>query len=190
MEPFFKDNDKLMFYKYLKNAQNYFEFGSGGSTYQAALQDNISKIYSVESDSYWHNQIKTTLNNHTKIEFLYVEMNTLPNSWGHPGPTSTLEQWKNYSDQILFKADQNIDLILIDGRFRVCCCLKSLLVINDECLIVFDDFLNRDYYHVVLEFVDIVDKTRDNSMVVLKKTSNCDLEKISDLIEKYEKKSV
>ena len=45
MEPLLKDNDKLMFYKYLNNANTYFEYGSGGSTYQASIRDNIKKIY-------------------------------------------------------------------------------------------------------------------------------------------------
>jgi len=39
-----------MFYKYLDKANIYFEFGSGGSTYQSAQRSNIKTIYSVESD--------------------------------------------------------------------------------------------------------------------------------------------
>ena len=37
-----------MFYKYLNNTSVYFEYGSGGSTYQASTRKNIKKIYSVE----------------------------------------------------------------------------------------------------------------------------------------------
>ena len=32
------------------NQKIYFEYGFGGSTYQASTRDNIIKIYSVESD--------------------------------------------------------------------------------------------------------------------------------------------
>ena len=46
MEPSLAKNDKIMFYKYLNSAKVYFEYGSGGSTYQAAMKNNISKINS------------------------------------------------------------------------------------------------------------------------------------------------
>ena len=57
MEPWLNINDKIMFYKYLNKTTNYFEYGSGGSTYQANIRNNIKKIYSVESDKDWHNII-------------------------------------------------------------------------------------------------------------------------------------
>jgi len=58
MEPHMSENDKKIFYKYLNNANYYFEYGSGGSTYQASIRNNIKKIYSVESDLMWHNSLK------------------------------------------------------------------------------------------------------------------------------------
>ena len=62
MEPHFVETDKLMFYKYLDNAENYFEYGSGGSTYQALIRDNIKSIYSVESDIDWINKVNNNIN--------------------------------------------------------------------------------------------------------------------------------
>lgn len=190
MEPFVKKNDKLMFYKYLDKSTVYFEYGSGGSTYQASIRNNIIKIFSVESDLEWHNKLKKMIENKSHINFIYNEMNTKPNTWGHPGVNSTKEQWINYSDQItlLDKKTQNeIDLIMIDGRFRVACCLKSFNVINDNCLIVFDDFLNRPHYHIVLEYFDIIDKTVDNMMAILKKKNSIkDIQIPDEIIKKYE----
>ena len=62
MEPWFGKNDKKMFYKYLKNTNVYFEYGSGGTTYQAGILNNIKKIYSVESDIQWQDKLKKALN--------------------------------------------------------------------------------------------------------------------------------
>ena len=45
MEPLLAKNDKQMFYKYLDNSKIYFEYGSGGSTYQASIRNNIINIY-------------------------------------------------------------------------------------------------------------------------------------------------
>jgi hypothetical protein len=188
MEPCLSNNDKLMFYKYLDKSIIYFEFGSGGSTYQAALKKNIKKIYSVESDLEWHNKLKEILKNENKIIFIYNEMDAIPNNWGSPGPSSTDIQRKNYSNHPLYlnkNEKNNIDLILIDGRFRVSCCLKCFDIINNNCFIAFDDFLNRSCYHIVLDYYDIIEKTIDNRMVILKKKKNINFVP-KELIEKYE----
>ena len=79
---------------------------------------------------------------------------------------------------------EKIDLVLIDGRFRVACCLKCYDLINEECYIAFDDFLHRKHYHLVLEYFDIIEKTSDNRMVILKKKKNLNI--LKELIEKYE----
>jgi sulfur transfer complex TusBCD TusB component (DsrH family) len=181
MEPHFKKNDKKMFYKYLDKAKNYFEFGSGGSTYQASLRKNIINIFSVESDLTWINKLKT--HDCKNVNYIFVDIETIVNTWGYPGNDCSLAKKINYSDQILLISD-DIDLILIDGRFRVACCLKSLKKIKDNCYIVFDDFLNRPQYHIILDYCSIIEKTDDNCMVILKK--NNDIVISEELIAKYE----
>ena len=186
MEPHLSKNDKMVFYKYLDDANVYFEYGSGGSTYQASIRKNIKTIYSVESDIIWQKKLKQIIEN-PNVNYIYNEMDTEPNTWGNPGKKATNEQKTNYSNQItrLSKEEQDsIDLVLIDGRFRVACCLKCYDIIKDNCLIVFDDFLIRPHYHVVLEYFDVLEKTQDNRMVILKKKKNVNVPK--ELIEKYE----
>lgn len=188
MEPWLGSSDKVMFYKYLDKSNIYFEYGSGGSTNQAAIRSNITKIYSVESDLEWHNKLKTILKDYNHIDFIYNEMGTKPNDWGHPGLNSTHEQRINYSNHIKLideETKQKIDIVMIDGRFRVACCLKCFEVIGDNCVIAFDDFLNRTHYHVVLDYYDIIEKTQDNRMVILKKKHNINCVP-NELITKYE----
>ena len=62
--------------------------------------------------------------------------------------------------------------------------MKCYDIIIDSCLIAFDDFLDRPQYHIVLEYFDIIEKTKDNRMVILKKKKNRNIPK--ELIEKYE----
>lgn len=186
MKPHFGPNDENLFYTYLNQATNYFEFGSGGSTYQAAVRENIKNIYSVESDIKWYIKMKTILKDYKNINFIFNEMDTKPNTWGYPGPKCTEEQCKNYSNQILLldkSITKNLDLILIDGRFRIACCLKCYDIINEDCFIIFDDFLDRDY-KIVLNYYDIINQTKDERMVILKKKPNCSVPK--ELIQNYE----
>jgi hypothetical protein len=186
MEPQFEKNDILMYYKYLNNAINYFEFGSGGSTYQALRRNNIQKVYSVESDVEWYNKVRKNIKSN-KLFFLLVDLKCLPKNWGNPGKTSKQEDWIKYSNSILnldINEANKLDLILIDGRFRVACCLKCFEVINNDCLIIFDDFLNRSQYHIVLDYFDIINSTKDKRMVILKK-KQC-LPPVTEIIKKYE----
>jgi len=190
-EPQLNDNDKIMFYKYLDKCTNYFEYGSGGSTYQAAIRSNIKNIYSVENNSIWYEKMKLILKNSSNVKYLYCNMKTIDGTAGRPAPGSTLEQWIDYSSQIKKltpEESKEIDVVLIDGRFRVASCLNCFNVLNDDCYIIFDDFLYRPQYHVVLDYYEIIEKTDDNRMVVLKKKR----EKTPpppELIEKYEKDS-
>ena len=186
MESHLSENDKKIFYKYLDKGTVYFEYGSGGSTYQASIRKNIKTIYSVESDISWQKKLKQIIT-HPNLNYIYNNMDTKPKSWGRPGKNATNIQKINYSNHItkLSKEEQDsIDIVLIDGRFRVACCLKCYDVIKDDCLIAFDDFLNRRHYHIVLKYFDIIEKTPDNRMVILKKKKNVNIPK--ELIEKYE----
>ena len=174
MQPHMGKKDLIMFYKYLDKCSVYFEYGSGGSTYQASNRENIIKLYSVESDVQWQNKLKENVKSN-KITYFLNDMDTKPNTWGNPGPNCTQEQQKKYSNYMkkLPKQEQEkIDFILIDGRFRVACCLKCFDIINSDCLIAFDDFLNRPYYHAVLDYFDVVETTDDKRMVILKKKDN------------------
>jgi len=47
--------------------------------------------------------------------------------------------------------------------------LKCYDIIKDSCLIAFDDFINRPHYHIVLQYFEIVEKSQNNKMVILKK---------------------
>ena len=45
------------------------------------------------------------------------------------------------------------DTVLIDGRFRVCCFLTAIKYANENTKIIFDDYNNRPYYHVIEKFI-------------------------------------
>jgi len=190
MEPHILPKDKVLFYKYLDAATNYFEFGSGGSTVQAALRPNIRKLYSVESDLAWHTKVKASLPlNRDGVQQILVDLHTKDGaSWGGPGRTCTYEEKIRYSDSIWaigLLESQSLDMILIDGRFRVACALKCFEVILDNCVVLFDDFLNRPQYHIVLQFYEVVEQTAEKTMAVLRKKAGVAAPS-SELILKYE----
>lgn len=172
MEPHIKPYDKEMFYKYLNKASHYFEFGGGGSTYQAAICPNIESVICIESSKEWIRMIEEKLKNtlySNKVDFQYIEIHNKGDRWGHPSLEATSDEKRAYSNSILSYKNTPIDFILIDGRFRVACALKTFSCISDTCIVAFDDFLDRSHYHIVLDYYELIDKTEDNSMAILRK---------------------
>ena len=188
MEPHILPKDKELFYRYLDKATRYFEFGCGGSTYQACLRPNIERIYSVESDRAWHTKLQSSLPKRDGVQLLLVDLKTNGASWGYPGRSSTEQERITYSDSIRAippEESQRLDLILIDGRFRVACALKVFNSISDSCIVLFDDFLNRSQYHIVLVYYEVVEQTSDKVMVALRKKSGISPPSAT-LIKQYE----
>ena len=57
---------------------------------------------------------------------------------------------------------------------------------NVNSVILFDDFIVRKPYHIVLNYFKIIEYTSDKNMVVLKKKNVS--APTTDIISKYEKK--
>jgi hypothetical protein len=194
IKPHFAKNDLIMFRRYLNNASNYLEFGSGGSTIEVLKNNNIRSIYTIENDITWFNKLtniikNNNLDNDKDFEFIYIPMKVKKNFWGHPIKEVSQTVHRSYTD-ILYNIEPSnlykLDLILIDGRYRVACLLKLYNLISEDCVILFDDFINRKYYNIVLDYYNIIEKGLDNRMVVMKKKPGLTVNK--KLIEKYELK--
>jgi len=161
MEPFMSINEKTMFRKYLSNSKNYFEFGSGGSTVWACNQNNIESITTVENDPVYIEKVKVAAPRATIFE---IDMGVLTEG-GHPVDRTNIKEWKLYWETWNKKPIEP-DLVLVDGRFRVCCALTVALSCNPHTRILFHDFTIRPYYHCILLFFDIIEQKE--SLVVLR----------------------
>ena len=94
MDPWMNELDIKLFYKYSDKCTNYFEFGSGGSTYQALIRDNIKSVYSIENHKPYFNELSKKLSekslNLDKLNYILIDMKTKPNTTGHPIEESKL----------------------------------------------------------------------------------------------------
>jgi len=169
--------EQELFLKGVRSARRYFEIGSGGSTFHAAL-NGVEKIVSVESDREWHELLKSKIPPECNVDFQLVDFYT-HNNWGNPGKNSTFKDWIKYSRS--YKKEYNADMILIDGRFRVACALNVLKHIDKFTYVYIHDFVNRPYYHVVLDYYEMVDKA--DTLVKLRKIK----EAPQNIIDEYER---
>lgn len=102
-----------------------FEFGSGNSTRYFA--ERVKHISSLEHDRSWYEMgLKNKLPN---AELIFCELDT-------DG---------NYSRGAL-NAHQQFDIIIVDGRDRVNCCIQSIHALSEAGVLILDDS-ERERYH-------------------------------------------
>lgn len=170
--PRMSQSEIALFEKHVKQAEAYFEFGSGGST-KLAARNNVA-VYGVESDKFWVDTLHKETGELCKVE--YVDIGPTK-EWGYPVDDSHQDKFIDYSEAIL-KYDQPFDLILVDGRFRVACTLNAIKHTLEkqkntaDTRIFIHDFWNRSDYHVVLEFLEAVDIVESAGVFRLKQNIN------------------
>ena len=76
-------------------------------------------------------------------------------AWGYPTNSEEIKQWPNYAINEFQDRElrlPNPDLCLIDGRFRVAT-FAWLYLTSPGLQIIFDDYFDRRYYHIVESFI-------------------------------------
>ena len=183
MKVYMRDDEIKLFQKYLKKSKKLLEYGSGGSTLYAS--DYVDQIISVETDNSWIQKIKAY--NKTNIKFIHVDINCIwwkYVSWADPQlkPDENMKNlWKNYSNIQI--DDDDIDLVLIDGRFRVATLLNLYDKIKSDTNILIHDY-SRIGYHILEMFYEKIERV--DTLQVFKKRENIDRELLKKYSSEYE----
>jgi len=143
--------ETALFKQHLKGAKSLLEFGCGGSTVLAA-ELGVRRITSVDSDPAWLEQVSR----HPKVRAIqfkgrYADIGPI-GLWGKPRRKAQAHRWPAYSMAVWEELDASPDVVLVDGRFRVACCLQALLHTKPGAKILFHDFWDRPQYHAVLSY--------------------------------------
>lgn len=166
MEPLMSRAERYLFYQLIGKATNYEEFGSGGSTVVALKRDNIKRIHTVESAKDWitmlskRKDVSGAISN-GRMKFVHADIGPTA-SFGNPKNDSHKTQWPAYSGSASEDASR-FDLVFVDGRFCVACILKALQRVPPEerrkVTFAMHDYTNRQWYHVVEEFLNPVERS-------------------------------
>jgi len=160
------ENEQELFKKYVYGAKIYLEFGSGGSTIAALINSN-RKVYSVESDKDWLEKMKhkyeiiSRSEESGQLNLIHADIGKV-RKWGKPiiiTDENNADRFLNYSLRPFERYTETklADVVLIDGCFRIACCLRTLLETNENTVIMFHDFWTRPHYHIVKKYVNIID---------------------------------
>lgn len=143
-----------------RHADHALEFGAGGST-TLGVKLGLSRLTSVESDAEWVTRIRADesaarAQTDGRLTLLHADIGPIGKLGGPAGQNT--ERWANYHAAPWSHVDlSRLDIVLIDGRFRVACIAETLLRVDRGPRIAIHDFWNRPEYHVVLPFLDEVE---------------------------------
>ncbi|WP_217510361.1 class I SAM-dependent methyltransferase [Sulfitobacter sp. NAS-14.1] len=173
----FNGNDEA-FKRHLAQCRIYGEYGCGKTTRFVANNTN-ARIYAVDTDPMWKDY------SHDAAGFTigHVDIGEVKD-WGYPASYEKRDNFQDYTD-FLWVHDDKPDMVLVDGRFRVCCFLTTLLNANSGTVVVFDDYTNRPIYHVVEEIIRPEETCGRQAVFIVPDKSSLNIETIETLMERF-----
>ena len=169
-----------LFVTSLNGVTKYAEYGSGHST-RWLLKNSDVEIFTVDTSKDWLDTIDRENQFHDRLYKCHIDIGPLM-SWGYPKNLSVRHLFSQYWEGP-WRAKEDYDVVLIDGRFRIQCFLFSILRAKNNTIILFDDYCDRDYYHVVEEIIKPVET--DGRMAKFIKTPDLDSESIVNMINDF-----
>jgi protein O-GlcNAc transferase len=180
MEVMMKPSEKALFERCLRAAKTYFEFGAGGSTLFASKIPTLERVWSVDNHPDWVEKVRGQVDP-ARFQLFYADIGPV-REFGQPRNLVAQAHLFHRYWQPLLELPEQPELILVDGRFRVQCCLQALLKAPAATL-CFHDFTIRPEYHVVLPFVDVVETVE--TLVVLKRKEGVQDDAIRQVAQNY-----
>tara|TARA_B110000483_G_scaffold228158_1_gene290684 strand:- start:485 stop:1126 length:642 start_codon:yes stop_codon:yes gene_type:complete len=175
------DGEDKLFKSAITNHDVYGEYGCGKSTVWVSKKFDIP-IYSVESDFFWKINISKTINNNNcKIKYTNIGK---VGPWGVPLDYKRCKFFHNYTDWI-WRQKIKPTIILIDGRFRVCSFLTSLINGNEGAKIIFDDYNVRKHYHYVEKYIKPIKKNKRQGLFIIPPKKKLNIKKIKKSINNF-----
>ena len=168
------DSERDLFDQYVKKSKLYLEFGAGGSTLRA-LTISKAQVYSIDSSQEWiqfmHRYWIVRFLENKRLFLKFMDIGPTK-EWGQPDGMQSKDLFPNYSSGIFpFLQGKKPDTILIDGRFRVACALQVIIHYHGQSgiKILIHDFWNRPEYHLVLQYLDVLNQTDTLGVFGIKK---------------------
>jgi hypothetical protein len=155
----------------LSQATCYGEYGVGESTIWAGRFTQIP-IVAVDTSLAWIHYVSEGVGERPEMDLSHVDLGPLT-SFGRPTYYSRRDCFDEYRYSI-WDTTLSPDVVLVDGRFRVARLMASLRHANVGAAVIFDDYLDREIYHVVEEVIRPTDTCGDQALFIRDEAFDCD----------------
>ena len=177
------DGNDFLFKKSIEGIKIYGEYGCGLSS-KWMLKNTSSIVISVDSSKEWVEKVKTENKNHqSRLTIKHVDLGKVGN-WGRPISYLKCSNFSDYTDYI-WKQSEKPKLVLVDGRFRVCCFLTSLKFADAGTKIIFDDYVNRPFYHFIEKYVSRISEYGRQCLFIAPSKSQIDIDTLNKDIDAF-----
>ena len=173
-------NEVALLIRHLSSANKYFEFGSGGSTSLACMVGKPTlEMWTIDSSAGYLGFVKSrpclvTMDS-SRFHVVAVDVGRV-GMWGYPDSRHTegKKKWAQYSLSIGNVAS-TLDVVLIDGRFRVACAAQAMLR-QPNAKILVHDFLETGHHKSYKELLNVSEVTEaaDSLVIIRRKTDVTD----------------
>jgi len=171
---------------YLAGATSFAEWGAGGSTWRAGRAASLSRVLSIESSAGWA-AVAARGCAPPRCESRVVDVGPT-GAYGTPVGDAARAQWPAYSRALAPGGGGGgggvaaVDLVLVDGRFRVACAARALRAHPLARLLVHD--WGRPAYAPVLAVADVVEVT--GTLALLRRRADATDERLDALADEHE----
>lgn len=173
------DGDDSLFRQVVSSCSVYGEYGVGAST-NWVYENTRARIIAAETSPDWAMGVMNG-KSQDRIELKLIDVGTV-GEWGRPRSYEKRANFPFYCNSI-WSGEVTPDVVLVDGRFRVCCFLTSVLQGKPGLSIFFDDYSDRPHYHIVEEICPV--RERCGRQVLFQVDRSTDLQKAALLRDQF-----
>ncbi|PWG15950.1 hypothetical protein [Salibaculum griseiflavum] len=176
------NGDDALFKAVLSEAARNAEYGCGASTLWVNAFTDVP-IVSVDTSRDWLDHVARQAVQPERLTLHHVDLGEL-GKWGRPKSYAFADRFADYTNSI-WDGGSSPDVVLIDGRFRVACFLTCLIEARSGTRILFDDYADREQYHIVEEFTHPVERCGRQALFEVPGQEDLDRTRIDDLITRF-----
>lgn len=170
------DGDDALFKSEVMNAEVYGEYGCGDST-KWVLNQTSAKVIAVDTSSNWVRAVQNdNQEKNARLNIYHANLGEVGN-WGRPLSYLRQSDFDDYTDYIWSQIEKPT-VVLVDGRFRVCCFLTCLKFAAEGTRVIFDDYINRPNYHFVEKYVPRVRECGRQCLFIVPPKRDIDIDEL------------
>lgn len=162
VKPWMTDEQIRVLESHLTNDTVLLEWGCGYST--VYFSQRVKMVISIEHDREWSERVIRMVSD---SGISNVNVTLIPKNMDYANITDQMKRYIEFPDTLGITPD----VVLIDGRCRRRCAMDALKFIKPETVVFIHDF-NREYYHPVLDYYDVIEITTDVTGIVALKMKN------------------